>query len=236
MSNAACTMHRDAFLAQMRQWTVTASCGRDYVIQTPLIQWMNHGDPKNVEALLAECWQGGHNLDLSDPSVQKLSFGQDRCLLLFSILLELGKGHLIFDLQTCNVSDHSLPLNMDEIRNLVRAISPPEHEEDLAEKIFNGQWKYYPLRFCLNDTNKTVSAEQIVPFVERHLIKDGGTAFVHKVLVQAEFVDDALQKASASSLSHHTVYGWVSARMKMRPPLLRQLNANLDISVFHFCS
>ena len=116
--------------------------------------------------------------------------GQYKCLLVFSILLELDQGALIEDLRSHEVNDASLPIGLPVLRTRPGFKMHP----GLAERFEQAQWKYCPLKFEL-DERRPVYADHVIPICLKRKINEGGTSHVYEIVVQEEFVSKALAES-----------------------------------------
>src|SRR5438552_644353 len=81
----------------LKACTVKGVCGRHYVLVSRLTDWMKSSQGSNktqVERLLAAAYRNRGQPALSFAE-EHISSGDSCCLLVFSILLELGHGELV---------------------------------------------------------------------------------------------------------------------------------------------
>ncbi|KAI1101815.1 hypothetical protein F4804DRAFT_314785 [Jackrogersella minutella] len=179
------------------EWKFKAYCGREYYHSRKIVEWMLYqGDKEpatNVGLLLTEAYQRIGSIH--HHSSWKISKEEDRCLIVFAILLEIGYGHLIDVFQRHGIIDKRLP---------TRDRSDTEYlEKDLERKgVYNTKqfwerfqermWLYYPcpldlgMRTTFRDPDR---GRWIMPFCKRQRINmKGGTAQVWEVAVQESLV------------------------------------------------
>jgi hypothetical protein len=114
--------------------------------------------------------------------------GTECCVVVFSILLDLGLGHRIVDVRK-SVADCLLPLELAALKDRLKGLSDGD---DLAIKFNEGQWKFSPAQFTA-DMDKNFFESHIIPICRRAYLNSGGTATVWQISVQEEFVDDTLK-------------------------------------------
>jgi hypothetical protein len=116
-------------------------------------------------------------------------------LLVFAILLKLGCGHLIHVF--CQViHDGALDASFrrEDLHNDVRRSMLP-HPHDIVDQFERCRWSFCPVKIedICHNTKAYLGGRWILPFCRRELIGEGGTAFVHGVLLQKDIVPERLQ-------------------------------------------
>ncbi|EXJ58240.1 serine/threonine protein kinase [Cladophialophora yegresii CBS 114405] len=191
------------FMQQLEKWKVTAVCGRQYIQVQNLKRWMLEGrvdgQPTKVDRLLFACCRSKNSFSLLS---DKITEGPWKCLLVFSILLELGNGALIEDLRSPEVNDDRLPVPLAVLERRTVFARYPE----LLRRFEKAQWKYCPLTFEPNE-RQSLTADHIVPICRKKKINEGGTARIYEIVVQEEFVTEALAKAVPRSRFVDEDYG-----------------------------
>ena len=165
--------------------------GRDFIQVQKFTTWMRsrpHGSrATNTDRLLNAVYANRivpiTGLTISTP-------GDDCCVLVFSILLEIGLGSIINEVQKSLV-DNQLPRPLDELKELFRPIS--SDHLDYAHRFNNAQWKFKPMKFRW-DMEKTYPEEFIIPICRKKEIGHGGQATVYSIVVQDEYVCDRLHR------------------------------------------
>ncbi|KAF2006619.1 hypothetical protein P154DRAFT_615336 [Amniculicola lignicola CBS 123094] len=115
--------------------------------------------------------------------------GSDCCLVVFSILLDLGIGHLVHHLAKKDIVDNRLPVNLSYLK---KKLKPLEDGEKIAELFNKRQWKFLPAQFRYN-MDKEFFEERIIPICRKDSLASGGTAHVWQIVVQKEFVGPKLR-------------------------------------------
>ena len=207
------------FKTKLEQCTVrpqpdekTSWSGREFIQAERLKEWLNghtlettNGQSKrvpNIERLLDDAYRS-HNRDSIVPNHQSVMKGPRTCCLVFCILLELDKGHLLHLVVPTGLIDSRLAsLQCDEIaQKLERALSPYPAEERQASvrHLYDRQWAYKPHIFSL-DSWSELSEREVLPMYQRQQINEkGATASLHQVAIPAEFIDQQLKQDLARS-------------------------------------
>ncbi|ERF73563.1 hypothetical protein EPUS_07497 [Endocarpon pusillum Z07020] len=189
---------RTEFLSSLDEMKVKAVCGRQYVQVEKLQEWMTRGKPRNIDRLLDSCRKDQHGFPID---TNKYMRGDKKCLLVFSIFLELEEGELIYDLRDRGFVDGRLPLDLAYLERVLK------NKPNLAQRFNKAQWKYTPLKFEFQDQEKESPADRIVPICLKEEINEGGTAVVYQILVQEEFVSKGLRDAVPNSRYNDQKYG-----------------------------
>jgi hypothetical protein len=197
------------FKQKLEEWKVKAVCDKEYIRVKELLKWMVTGSPKKVDVLLWSCKSPGENFSYDSKRILQ---DDTRCLLIFSILLELGEGNLIHALLKHDYTDRKLPLDLAQLeRNSTFKQNP-----GLSKRFNDTQWKYCPVRFELTG-ERDLTQDHIVPIFCKQRINEGGTAVIYEILVQEEFVNEALRAAVPYSRGVDSQYGPVSCVYQVFP-------------------
>lgn len=214
------TLDHDAairdFKAMLCQCEMRATCGRTYLRTTKLTEWLRGtaGPSSGItqaNRLLAAAYR-----DRSQPglpiSAEQLSTGEDRCLLVFSILLELQFGQLIDRFQRLDLVDKHLPIDLWSLQAKLQGLDLPQ-PKSLANDFNDIQWRYCAARFDLG-VGREHPKSKIIPICKKEEINEkGGTARLWQVAVQEEFVGPKIRKAVPNSRFYDPKdnFGWVSS-------------------------
>lgn len=179
----------------------SAACGRDYILVKKLTLWLESKASPGVDGatqtsrLLEFAYRKlspdkpGHPITL-----ESLSIGHNRCLLVFCILLELGQGDLIHLFQRRNGIDRRLPIPLLSLREIAKDIGVINPDE-LADGFNNLQWRFCPA-IIEKDMGRDFKENEILPFCHKEKINDkGGTAQLWQIEVPEEFVGPELAEA-----------------------------------------
>lgn len=197
-----------------------ATCGRDYVLVAKLKQWMRSqvvsGDSKTqASCLLKFAYRHIYGPGLP-VSVNLISDGEDSCLIIFSILLELNYGRLIDHFLRRGIVDKQLPIDLGRLRAQMRTADLGLTDtEKLVVDFEANQWRFCAAKFDL-DMGRDYVKNMIIPICRKKTINDkGGTAKIWEIEVQEEFVGDTLRNAVLNSGYDDTNdrFGYVSQRV-----------------------
>ncbi|KAF2726702.1 hypothetical protein EJ04DRAFT_173330 [Polyplosphaeria fusca] len=174
---------------------VTPRCdgGKEYIRTKPLIQWMGATQPgqsaSNAEILLYMVY-GPTILPIS--AIRVCGKGDDPCAVVFSILLEIGLGHIIHKVAQEDIVDQSIPMSLADLKEHFQNIDKSEGVA-YAKRFNEAQWKYRPLTFRW-DVYKECPEQRIIPICRKQEIGRGGQARVYQIAVQADYVAERLQQ------------------------------------------
>jgi hypothetical protein len=200
-----------------KEWSRKAACGRRYIDINKLIEWMNRleiGETvRNSGRLLREVYSGSHRNVVFPPSAQSISTGENRSLLVFSILLELERGNLVDLFQKAKILDNSLAIAKyyhDDLRNELK--QNHIHDGDKVIQDFErAKWSFCPVVIKHSMRTMFHGGEWVLPFCKRERINEkGGTAELWQILVQEDVVSKDLRDAISSSRVKDREFGWVS--------------------------
>jgi hypothetical protein len=183
------------FRRVLNEYTVKAYCGREYVLVTRLTTWLKSqcpsGDYTQVDRLLAAAYRNRTvpGLPINKDDLCDLNEG---CLVLFSLLLDLGHGDLIHKLQGREKFDKKFPIDLTQLRPIFREMGMPDSDR-IAEEFDYLQWKYFPA-ILDGQKNRQYPQNRILPFTKRVPINEkGGTAQLFQIEVLEEFVGPKLR-------------------------------------------
>ena len=168
--------------------------GRPYIRTRSLIEWMRTTEAgyhnSNADRLLSEAYDGRVWAFLPITASKICDGGDDRCAVVFSILLEIGLGHLIHGAQQKEIIDKFIPMSLADLKAKFEDIDPVNGVK-LAERFDQAQWKFRPvvLRW---DMDKEYQEQHYLPFCRKKEIGKGGQARVFQVAVQEDYVDNEL--------------------------------------------
>ena len=166
--------------------TVTALCGRRYVRVSRLIEWMeSDAEPSRMEILLDYAYP---NRRTPQPPLgaEDICKGQDSCVLVFAILLELKHGELIDVFEKRGLRDNRLPISLAELK---------EKAPSIAEDFNREQWAFCPANFDYSYSSQYYHRDRMIPICNKRQINDkGGTAQLWEIVVQEEFVKPRLRE------------------------------------------
>jgi hypothetical protein len=183
---------RQMFLDKLKEYTLKACCGGDYVLLSKFRHWLKEpraGSYTMVSRLhdvAYRSWTKPARLISAD------QICEDNCILLFSILLEMGRGELIHEIWNRGKNDRHLPIDLYALLLMFEGMEDPKYQQ-LAEEFDQRQWKYCPAILEFNKARQ-YPQNQILPFSKREKINEkGGTAQLWVIEVLEEFVEAKLR-------------------------------------------
>lgn len=205
--NALFERAREDFKNQLEKLTVKAVDDRCYVLVDAFREWMrarpqaDHVYPfaTNTELLVHAAYPHGfHPIDHRRIAAP----GENCCVIVFSILLDLNLGHLIHRFAMKTIVDCRLPEDLFSLKNKLRDLEDVDGEK-VAEEFNKRQWKFCPALFK-KDRDCDYVEERIIPICRKSALGSGGIARVSQIAVQSEFVDEGLKKLTVHD--EHTFY------------------------------
>ncbi|KAL5371662.1 hypothetical protein DPSP01_014098 [Paraphaeosphaeria sporulosa] len=189
----------DQFRKQLDDYKVMPAYegGREYIRSSQLMKWMGSGtiteDGRaytNAERLLWSVY--GKRQSFPPISHSKIcDNGSDRCVVVFSILLEINLGHMIDQVQKQDIVDQYIPMSLGSLKEKFQTIDKARGIE-YAERFDKAQWKFRPLTLRW-DMDKDVPEQRIIPIVRKQEIGRGGQARVYSIVVQEDYVNQQLR-------------------------------------------
>lgn len=203
------------FRDKVQHFTVTprcsacSGCGRPYIQVQKLRHWLKEKCSKKPDTTWADqCLEAankGHNV--GSWSLSDINLDGRECLLVFSILYDIGEPGLIKHFRSHDLTDKKLPISLLELETKLKGST---HDSTLlAQKFDMRQWAFCSYRF---DWSSQFNFEKptILPICRRGILsRSGGTALVWQIAIQEEFVGDSLRKISAKSRFHDNEFGVV---------------------------
>jgi hypothetical protein len=196
----------DEFHEALEGFTHQAACDRPYVLVESLKTWLKtkeRGHETRAGILLRAAYARA-NAQFSSATEPNLysETSDSRCyLLVFSLLLELGCGHLIDRFIRKELNDdhlHRPTMNLEEVQRLLENIEN-ENASGLSRQFDRMRWRFCPARFE-NNMSAHFDQNRILPLHKREEISNkGGTAKVWDILVPEEFVSEELRQSASSS-------------------------------------
>jgi hypothetical protein len=203
------------FCKQLRKHTITPAEGegQPYVRTNGLVEWMTNttgAQEPIAKRLLDEAYrssgsQYGSEFYITYKTICGETHRRNRCIIAFSILLEIGLGHWIHSVQQEDIVDQLLPMRLRELKDKFGRIVQPQGASstkhvrriddqqgaDFARRFDEAQWKYFPVPFTL-DMDKNYSEKRVFPICKKKEIGQGGQARVFQIVVQADYVSAEL--------------------------------------------
>jgi hypothetical protein len=163
-----------------RDWKRKTACGAGYIDVRKLTRWMEMREPDqqtpNVGRLLHEL-NRYERIDATSQTILDRESG-DRCLLVFSILLGLGKGNLIDMFASTRITDSALdhlypkhPTYAELLAELRRR--GVAEAEKIIEDFETAKWSYCPAMIKLYKSAGNQGGK-VLPFVRKEPITEKG--------------------------------------------------------------
>jgi hypothetical protein len=184
------------FAAKVHELTQSAVDGRKYVLVETLRSWMRHTSPTKLDDkfvtntdLLSHAAYFGKRDFRPIESSRISDRGNDCCIIVFSILLDLGLGYLIDSFSRKGIIDRRLPEDLSSLKEKLRDL---EDGVQIAELFNDRQWKFCPATFSQHMENDFFK-DVIIPICRQSEPNSGGTAKVRQIVVQEQFVGESLR-------------------------------------------
>ena len=188
------------FNAKLQSYTREAVCGRPYVLVAKLTQWLRSkvdspAGTTQVTRLLFAAYRESHSPGLPI-TPETCSVKDSSCLLVFSILLVIGRGNLIDTFHRHDIVDTHLPIPQYTLRERLHKVC---HVDQLAESFNEVQWRFCPAKFELH-VGYTYPIHKIIPICRKCEINDKGrNAKLWQIEIQEEFIGPQLKEAVSNS-------------------------------------
>jgi hypothetical protein len=198
------------FRTTIKRCELRACCGRPFLRIEKLLSWLraHAGD-------LLEITYQQEGSDPELPITKEELCSKNSALLVFSILLELGRGEYVNIFDRKGLTDR-LPIDM---RTLEYELGDSEIPKTTVESLCAGfneiQWRYCSPRFEFRRRREYL-ANHVVPILRKEAINTkGGTAKVWQIQVLEEFIEPDLRtviqssKFRGASTDPSDTLGWV---------------------------
>ncbi|KAL8687353.1 MAG: hypothetical protein Q9224_005177, partial [Gallowayella concinna] len=187
--------------AKVGACTMTAVCGRSYVLVEELTQWLRSkahpGKSTTQLGRLVIAAYRDYN-GIAPSSTDKLMEQDSYCLVIFSILLLLGRGNLIHVFQKHNILDTHLPIPLQQLQSKFETARISDAKQ-LAADFDEKQWPFCPAKFDFHYSQE-YNEHKILPICKKEKINEkGGTAQLWQIEVKEEFVGHHLKQAVSFS-------------------------------------
>ena len=223
------------FRAKIKECELYAYCKRPFLRVEKLRQWLG----THVGSLLEATYQQWHSPEF--PITAEELCEKQSGLLLFSILLELGRGEYVHVFGPEGVMDN-LPITSKTLERALRAIAesdiPKANVGSLWEDFDRLQWRYCPPKLKYRKRARySYDPNYVIPILRKEPINTkGGTAKVWQIEVLEEFIEPDLRKIVSKSKfdgkdkDPSDALGWV------RLPLLRYTACTYFSSEIQLCA
>jgi hypothetical protein len=181
-----------------REWRRETVCRSGFIDTSKLTEWMLSSEDghktTNVGRLLQEVNEKSvHRAHdgFRDTASESILYGDDRCLLVFSVLLQIGHGDLVDLFQIVRINDHVLSY-ADRFYNDLRSEFGRQNIQQgdrIIEQFERAKWSYCPALIKLYKSSQFPEGQWILPFAKMEKITEkGGTAGVWQVLIQKDCI------------------------------------------------
>ena len=191
----------EQFKSKLKEYTRLSACQEEFVLVEKLQAWLRSpltqsGDDTHADRLLNRVAYS--QLDLRSQPIYPDRFRPSSgcCLLVFCILLQIGRGNLIDTFTKKDKVDKALPLKRDDIQSIFEAAKGCD--EDLVTQFLEQQYRFCPARFDLHMTREW-DRQVVIPLHSKVPIKEGGTASLWHIDVSEEFVGQSLREVASKS-------------------------------------
>lgn len=140
--------------------------------------------------------------------------GDQSSLLVYSLLLKQGHGHLVDIFTRSDMRDQYIAITRSDSNEILHkdlsTVEPTKAASILAE-FHKERWQYCPLRLTLDMNHTLYGTNVILPFCHKIQLGDkGGTASIYMVAVQKDLIqDDSLRLAISDSRYTDPIFGEV---------------------------
>jgi hypothetical protein len=147
-------------------------------------------------------------------SATAISTGEERAVLVFSILLAIGHGYLVDIFHQANITDHTLtyasaehhyqPLASELKRRGISEV------DTIIEQFKKKKLSFDPVILKRDLHGDYRGCDRVFPYCKRELIHEGGTAEVYQVLVHEDYLSSDLKEILKASIVEDRNLGKVS--------------------------
>ncbi|KAL8716475.1 MAG: hypothetical protein Q9225_006202 [Loekoesia sp. 1 TL-2023] len=188
------------FASVVREYTMQNVYGKRFILIPFLRQWLlAKGSPfaSRLDLLLDSVYS---EMTIVPIEADAISSGSQECLLVFSMLVELGHGYLIDRFQKYGLTDSRLPFDLKQVKDYLIRMAWPNADE-LAQVFWKTQWAYLPMRFEYG-FSCVCPPQNVIPIQRRQRVNDkGAIAELWQVEVPEAFVGHKLRQMSSNARS-----------------------------------
>jgi hypothetical protein len=182
------------FLSHLKSLTGRSDSGQQYIRCFSLTEWLlsNQTPQATYLDLLVESAYSDVFIVPVDP--WQISYRKKPSLLVFSLLLELGRGDLIQHFLRKDLTDNKLPFSKVSLEQA--SPSGSANDVNFMAQVYEKQWAYCPLKFQL-DMGLDLPASTIIPIQQKRRVNSkGGSSIIWDITVPEEFVGETLRQAA----------------------------------------
>ena len=230
LSATSITLRGD-FKKKLNEWRRKATCGRHYINPGQLREWMATVESghkfDNATRLFNEVYSEMANKGDYGPRPRshRILAGDEGSLIVFSILLDLGYGHLVEIFHNADIYDTRIEFadnylethlreRLDRTKISLAQSSSGESKDESIDRVIQdfkqARWSFYPARLKFKMPSTLHDRDWILPFSERRRVNDkGGTANVWQVRLREDDVPSDMRMAISDSKHEHDQWGTV---------------------------
>lgn len=187
------------YRAARAKCTKKAACGRDFVLVSKLKHWLESkvdpgaNDRSQASRLLAFAYRHRSRDKPGLPmSPEELFHSRYGCILVFCVLLELDRGHLVNEFLRHGIYDDLLPIDLHPLREKTATMGTRD-PDPLANGFNILQWRFCPAIIEM-DMRRSFYEDHFLPFCQREKINEKGVhAQLWQVAIPEEFVGPRLR-------------------------------------------
>jgi hypothetical protein len=192
MSPTDSETHKEFRRRLKEEWKQKAVCDRFYVLKNELKEWMNEkrGSATNCAKLLQAEFQH-HTRSYHQPlQASQVCSDTECCCLVFSILIDIGRGNLLDIFHSAKIFDDHLPSADYYYSDLGERLAEANLSQTEISKII-ADFDYSKRAYCLAELKPRSDSfhhgKWILPICRKRRINDkGGTAAIWEILVKNE--------------------------------------------------
>lgn len=197
------------------KWKQKAVCDRTYILTNELKEWMKEkrGAATNCAKLLhAEYFD--HERSIHQPiQASDVCSDDECCCLVFSILIDIGRGKLLDIFHTAKIFDQHLPSADYYYDDLRERLSEANISQIDINKIID-DFDYNKRAYCLAELKPRSDSfhhgRWILPICRKRRINNkGGTAAIWQILVKSEVLPEELKEKVPHAAIDDVDFGWV---------------------------
>ena len=188
------------FGGALESCTLKSYDGRRFILVSKLKKWLNSPLQDSTATHIQILLRSAYEKQFAPVTTNDIC---SDFLLVFSILLEIGQGHLIEAFLNHSLNDHKLPFNITSLKQTLEAERAQNGDTAIKREVleaFDGvQWKYCAPSFQL-EAKQVHPPQCILPICRRKTINEkGGTAHLWEIEVPEEFVGKSLREKVENS-------------------------------------
>ena len=189
---------KEEYRSALQRYTRESVCRRHFVLVDKLQDWLRRVVEPNVTnaARLLHVAFIPRDSPGSPINLEYFQPGDNCCLLIFCILLEIGCAEALPDFLRRGKVDKLIPLRRATVQDTFQAAGI--NNTDMHNRFFELQYRFCPTKFDLY-LGTHWEEKVVVPICEKNAITQGGTAELWQIAVPEDFVGHKLREISFGS-------------------------------------